>query len=138
MIAKDKREVAEAVEKEMENIIRLRFSTAYEKRVKSLKEEIEVAHNELTRQGLGRSGALVKKLIALHSKSVRDIAFDVFRSFKEEYLRHYLSTSEQFLDRVLKAFEELIENRFSERREDVKEKVLQAFGPNDSMLTWAL
>ncbi len=137
METKDNRRAVEAVEKEIENIARLRFSTAYEKRTKSLKEEVEVAKNELTLQGLGHSGALVKKLVALHSKVVRDIVFDVFHSFKEEYLEHYLSTSEQFLDRMLKAFEELIEDRFSERRENVKEEVLRT-GLGDSLLAWAL
>lgn len=137
METEDNRRAVEAVEKEIENIARLRFSTAYEKRMKSLEEEMEVAKNELTLQGLGRSGALVKKLIALHSKAVRDTTFDVFHSFKEEYLRHYLSTSEQFLDRVLKAFEELIEDRFSERKKDVKEEVLRT-GLGDSLLAWAL
>lgn len=137
METKDNRRAVEAVEKEIENIARLRFSTAYEKRTKSLKEEIEIAKNELTLQGLGRSGALVKKFIALHSKAVRDTTFEAFHGFKEEYLGHYLSTSEQFLDRVLKAFEELIEDRFSERKEAIKEEVLRA-GLGDSLLAWAL
>lgn len=137
METKDNRRAVEAVEKEIENIARLRFSTVYEKRTKSLKEEIEIAKNELTRRGLGHGTALIKKLIALHSKAVRDTTFEAFHGFKEEYLRHYLSTSEQFLDRLLKAFEELIEDRFSEQKKDVKEEVLRT-GLGDSLLAWAL
>ncbi len=127
----------EITEKELENIIRLRFATAFERRMKSLRDEIEIAKNRLTLQGHGHSGALVKELIALQSKAVRNITFEVFHSFEEEYLRHYLSTSEQFLDRVLKAFEGLIEDRFSERKEAIKEEVLRA-GLGDSLLAWAL
>lgn len=76
-------------------------------------------------------------MIALQSKAVRDITFEVFRSFEEEYLRHHLSTSEQFLERVFKTFEGLIEDRFSERKRDVKEEVVRT-GLGDSLLAWAL
>jgi len=127
-----------AVDREIEKIMMHRFRSACEKRMKSLREEREVAKNELALQGLGHSDALVKKLKDIRSSTIRDITFTVLNSAKEEHLQRSLPWTREGLQRTLGALETIIEDQFLNQEDFLRKEVVLAFGPQHSMVDWAL
>jgi hypothetical protein len=78
--------VMEAVDEEIENIIRHRYMTAYEQRTETLKNEIRAVEDQFRLAGALSSGAFVKKTLELLCKAARDIVFTVFSIPPKKYV----------------------------------------------------
>lgn len=127
----------EAAEKELQNILVLRFNTAFERRMETLTHEIQAAEDEFRLAGALHSGAFVKKILELRCKAVRDIVLGVSHSAKEVRSRHGLSWTEGSLSETGKKLEELIGDQFSSQKEALQQQLARMYKPNDSVVAWA-
>jgi hypothetical protein len=137
MEAKDKESVIESAEKEVANIVQQRSTTAFEKRMEALRDEIEVTANEFSLRGVLHSGMFAKKVIELRCKAVRDIILGRFNTAKEVRSKYGLRWTDSSLDTVGKDLEECIEGQFSAHRNALQEQVGRMYKPNDSIMEWA-
>lgn len=127
----------EAAEKELQKILVLRFNTAFERRMETLKHEMQAAEDEFRLAGALHSGAFVKKILELRCKAVRDIVLGTLHSAKEVRSRHGLSWTEGSLSETGKKLEELIGNQFSSQKEALQQQLARMYKPNDSVVAWA-
>lgn len=127
----------EAAEKELQNILALRFNTEFEKRMDTLKHEIQAAEDQFRLAGALHSGAFVKKILDLRCKAVRDMVLGVLHGAKEVRSTHGLSWTEVSLGETAKKLEELIENQFSSQKEALQQQLARMYKPNDSVVAWA-
>lgn len=113
----DKKESAvEAAEKEVANIVEKRSTTAFEKRLEALRDEIEVTANEFSLRGVLHSGMFVKKVIELRCKAVGDIILERFNIAKEVHSKYGLPWTDSSLDSMGKDLEEWINGQFSAQK----------------------
>jgi hypothetical protein len=126
----------EIAEQEITNIVNKRSTTAFEKRITALRDEIEVAKNEATRHGQGYSGALVKTIIELRCKAVRDIVLGRFTIAKEIRSQYRLGWTDESLNATAKDLEEWIEGQFAGQRDVLGQDLGRMWTPGDSAKEW--
>jgi hypothetical protein len=128
----------EAAEKEFQNIIKLRFMTAFEKGMESLKREIQAAEDEFRLARALQSGAFVKKLLELRCKAAGDIVSTTLDDTKRDRIKHGLRWNEQSLSAIIELFDEFIEDLFSRQKASLDRELSQKYGPGGPSPTWAL
>lgn len=138
MEAKDKESVIESAKKEVANIVQQRSTTAFEKRMEALRDEIEVTANEFSLRGVLHSGMFAKKVIELRCKAVRDIILGRFNTAKEVRSKYGLRWTDSSLNTVGKDLEECIEGQFSAHRNALQEQLGRMYKPGDRVMEWAL
>ena len=126
----------EIAEKEIANIVNQRSTTAFEQRIRTLRDEIEVAKNKAAVHGQGHSGALVKTIIELRCKAVRDIVFGRFNIAKEIHAKYGLTWTDESLNSTAKDLEEWIEGQFSGQRDALGQDLGRMWTPGDSAKEW--